>query len=128
MHESPEKMLHVSGEKTEIAATNVFDADKILIHSIPFSLLFRFLDKEFYPKTPENRNTPNTERKKERAKLLRFFDVPDFLPNDTCTDINGYFGCKPTYDESEVLESYSTHGHLFSHFDGLALQRGCVAN
>ncbi|KAH0547677.1 hypothetical protein FGG08_000166 [Glutinoglossum americanum] len=72
-----------------------------------------FLDKGSYPKL--DRDNPESEVDREnsesvRGNILRPFDVPDFLNNNTCTDLNGYFGCKGTYAEGGggELESYST--------------------
>lgn len=62
-----------------------------------------FLDKDSYP-----------DSEGSRADLLYPFNVPYYLSNDMCTArngfaLNGYFGCRATYDDSaEKLESYST--------------------
>ena len=42
-----------------------------------------------------------------REELLRHFNVPAFLGNTTCTELNGYFGCKMVAKD-KTLESYST--------------------
>jgi hypothetical protein len=57
----------------------------------------RFLDKESYPKSESG-----------RGDLLHDFNVPDFLYNKTCTELNGYFGCRGIYSKERKLESYST--------------------
>lgn len=35
----------------------------------------------------------------QRQKLLAHFNVPDFVANNTCFELNGYFGSKATYDD-----------------------------
>lgn len=79
----------------------------------------RFLNKNSYPETERNlpkserghtkkeRDDNRKERERKRGEFLSSFKVPDFLKNDTCTDLNGYFGCSGEYDEKEKLESYS---------------------
>src|SRR5438034_11482399 len=52
-----------------------------------------FLDKDSYE-----------ELGAVRAQLLNDFNVPDFLANRTCTELNGYFGCRVTYSEESNEE------------------------
>jgi hypothetical protein len=70
-----------------------------------------FLDKKTYPDV--DRDNPKTENDREKSELsrgdlLRPFNMPNFLSSDICTDANGYFGCRGTYDQGGKLESYST--------------------
>ena len=47
-----------------------------------------------------------------RKKLLAHFNVPEFVANRTCFELNGYFGNKATYDdksEKKHVTSYSKH-------------------
>ncbi|KAL2257677.1 hypothetical protein VTK26DRAFT_9320 [Humicola hyalothermophila] len=56
-----------------------------------------FLDARNYP--PEDGR---------REGLLAHFNVPPFLATRTCFEINGYFGSKVRYDDSQRITSYST--------------------
>jgi hypothetical protein len=61
----------------------------------------RFLDSHDYP--------PADGR---RQKLLAHFNVPEFVANRTCFELNGYFGSKARYDgqspaDSKHVTSYS---------------------
>ncbi|KAL2132605.1 hypothetical protein VTI74DRAFT_3595 [Chaetomium olivicolor] len=58
-----------------------------------------FLDADNYP--------PADGR---RERLLAHFNVPEFVANRTCFEVNGYFGCKSIYDDSGTgrVTSYTT--------------------
>lgn len=51
----------------------------------------------------------NKEEKRhfEKHDLLQYLNVPDFLCNETCTLLNGYFGSRGIYNKEDKLESYS---------------------
>ena len=40
-----------------------------------------------------------TDRGGQRQKLLAHFNVPEFVANNTCFELNGYFGSKANYDD-----------------------------
>ena len=55
-------------------------------------------------------NYPPTDGR--RQKLLAHFNVPEFVANRTCFELNGYFGSKPTYDSqgsANHVTDYSKH-------------------
>lgn len=56
-----------------------------------------FLRKDDYP-----------ELGSSREELLNHFKVPIFVANRACTDLNGYFGCKPSYSAQEKVTTCST--------------------
>ncbi len=37
-----------------------------------------------------------------REKLLAHFNVPSFVGNQTCTELNGYFGSKASYSDENT--------------------------
>ncbi|KAI9783530.1 MAG: hypothetical protein M1839_003700 [Geoglossum umbratile] len=74
----------------------------------PPETCYIFLDKKSYPEADRDNPQTASDRELIRGNILRPFNVPDFLNNETCTDLNGYFGCKGTYSKDEKLESYST--------------------
>lgn len=44
-----------------------------------------------------------------RERLLAHFGVPQFVANQTCFELNGYWGAKPEFDdegETKQLTSY----------------------
>ncbi|KAK3987792.1 hypothetical protein QBC44DRAFT_116468 [Cladorrhinum sp. PSN332] len=43
-----------------------------------------------------------------REKLLEHFNVPLFVANQTCYDVNGFFGSRSTFDDEKHLSSYTT--------------------
>jgi hypothetical protein len=47
------------------------------------------------------------ENESLRQELLGLLDVPEFVANRACTELNGYFGCKPTYDTDKKVKSCS---------------------
>ncbi len=51
-----------------------------------------FLDVKNYPPADDGR----------RKKLLAHFNVPEFVANRTCFELNGYFGNKTTYDDKSA--------------------------
>jgi hypothetical protein len=55
-----------------------------------------FLQKNDYP--PEHG---------DREVLLNGFNVPVFVANRACTELNGYFGCRATYDEQNKVTACS---------------------
>ncbi|KAK3941799.1 hypothetical protein QBC46DRAFT_381473 [Diplogelasinospora grovesii] len=55
------------------------------------------LDRKHYPPADGRRET-----------LLAHFNVPEFLADRACFELNGYFGCKPTYDDHDTLTSCTT--------------------
>jgi Mg2+ and Co2+ transporter CorA len=59
-----------------------------------------FLDADHYP-TADGR----------RQKLLAHFNVPKFVANKTCFDVNGYFGSKASFDNQVVPAA----NHVTSH-------------
>ncbi|EXA32208.1 hypothetical protein FOVG_16579 [Fusarium oxysporum f. sp. pisi HDV247] len=42
------------------------------------------------------------EEQDSREELLGLFDVPKFIATRTCVELNGYFGCRPTYTNDQV--------------------------
>lgn len=56
----------------------------------------RFLSVKSYPKEEE-----------DRIPILAHFDAPPVLASKMCTEINGYFGSRSSYDENDRLKSYS---------------------
>ncbi|RDL34693.1 uncharacterized protein BP5553_07821 [Venustampulla echinocandica] len=44
----------------------------------------------------------------DRREILQPFGAPDFLTNQMCTDLNGYFGSKSSFDNGEKLVELST--------------------
>ena len=56
-------------------------------------------------------------RSEDRRKILEPFEVPNFLCNQLCTDLNGYFGCESSVktssrsgDEKDELETSPSSG------------------
>ncbi|KAK4193249.1 hypothetical protein QBC35DRAFT_100273 [Podospora australis] len=47
-----------------------------------------------------------------REKILAHFDVPEFLANQTCFELNGFFGSKPTY--SDFKDPITNQPHVTS--------------
>ncbi|RDA85371.1 hypothetical protein CP532_6429 [Ophiocordyceps camponoti-leonardi (nom. inval.)] len=43
----------------------------------------------------------------DRARILAPFNVPPFLTSQLCTDSNGYFGCKSSFDTNDGLSDFS---------------------
>lgn len=43
----------------------------------------------------------------DRRKILAPFNVPGYLANQVCTDINGYCGCRSSFDANDVLVDLS---------------------
>lgn len=43
----------------------------------------------------------------DRESMLTPFDVPLFLATQVCADINGYVGCKSSYDTDDQPEKLS---------------------
>ncbi|RCI15474.1 hypothetical protein L249_3536 [Ophiocordyceps polyrhachis-furcata BCC 54312] len=43
----------------------------------------------------------------DRARILAPFNIPPFLTSQLCTDCNGYFGCKSSFDANECLVDLS---------------------
>jgi hypothetical protein len=56
----------------------------------------RFLSVKSYPKEVE-----------DRIPILAHFNAPPVLASKMCTEINGYFGSRSSYDEIDRLKSYS---------------------
>jgi hypothetical protein len=50
----------------------------------------------------------------DRRKLLASFQVPDFLHNQLCTDLNGYFGYRSSLKSGDRLEHLSLSSHSTS--------------
>jgi hypothetical protein len=46
--------------------------------------------------------------------ILRHFRVPPFVLNNTCTETNGYFGCRGTYDRDDKLQNYGKYVIILS--------------
>ena len=78
-----EEMLHVSvSHRTEKQQrTNLIN--------------LRFIDRESFPQSEQR-----------RRDLLHHFNAPEITYSRTCTDLNGYFGCKGTYNEQAKLTNY----------------------
>lgn len=48
----------------------------------------------------------------ERRKILNPFNVPQYLANQLCTDINGFFGCRSSLDADETLVDLSMDSYF----------------
>lgn len=57
---------------------------------------YRFLSVKSYPK-----------EEKDRIPILAHFNAPPVLASKMCTEINGYFGSRSSYDDDDRLKSYS---------------------
>jgi hypothetical protein len=55
-----------------------------------------FLHKDDYPPLGDGREA-----------LLKHFEVPMFVANRACTVLNGYFGCRASYDDQKELTACS---------------------
>ena len=55
------------------------------------TLCCSFLPKDDYERLGDNREA-----------LLKHFGVPIFVANRACTELNGYFGCRASYDNEKV--------------------------
>src|SRR5579871_3115935 len=56
---------------------------------------YRFFDGEAFRKF-----------ERVRVELLRPFNMPDFLTSDTCTNLNGYFGCEGEFNNDGKPKIY----------------------
>ncbi len=58
-----------------------------------------FLDVKNYPPADDGR----------RKKLLAHFNVPEFVANRTCFELNGFFGSKATYDDKSAKKHVTSY-------------------
>jgi hypothetical protein len=58
----------------------------------------RFLPRKHYP-----------YRESDQLPLFRHFGAPDILAKRMYNEINGYVGCRPTYDNTDQLTAYSKY-------------------
>ncbi|KAK2752923.1 hypothetical protein CKAH01_06164 [Colletotrichum kahawae] len=57
----------------------------------------------FYNGKADQRIGKKDESDEHRRKVLRSFKVPNFVTNQTCAELNGYFGCKSSGKDLKSL-------------------------
>jgi hypothetical protein len=70
---------------------------------VPIANRVSFLDVANYPPTDGR-----------RQKLLAHFNVPEFVANRTCFELNGYFGSKASYDGAAPTEHLTSYSKLLT--------------
>ncbi|KAK4231145.1 hypothetical protein QBC38DRAFT_451522 [Podospora fimiseda] len=86
-----------SGQTSEWAESMIkdFRAPESL-NNIP-KQAYLFMTRKAYPRSADS-----------REKLLEHFNVPAYVANQTCFEVNGFFGSRSTYDDEKKLVSYTT--------------------
>lgn len=60
----------------------------------------------------------------QREKLLAHFNVPKFVANNTCFELNGYFGSKASYDDQVAPPAKHVTSHSMLPTDPTDIAKG----